>query len=153
VPPELHALTVHFTFALLATAPLFDLLGLLLRREALLAAGRWNTWAGTLFLLVTLASGLAGESALGPSSPAGVPLLSLHGALGYTLVPIWLAAAVWRRVSKGPIPARFRTLYLALTYVGAVLVFAEGALGSMLVYRHGVGLSASARAQPAPRKK
>jgi uncharacterized membrane protein len=153
VPPELHALIIHFALALLATAPLFDLFGLLLRREALLAAGRWNTWAGTLSLLLAVGSGLAAESALGPYSPAGVPLLSLHGALGYTLVPIWLAAAVWRRVSRGPIPVRFRTLYLALTYVGAVLVFAEGGLGSMLVYRHGVGLSASARAQPVPRRK
>jgi uncharacterized membrane protein len=148
VPGELHPFVLHFAVALLLMGPLLDVLGLLLRREALLHAGRWNTIVGALAGVVTLLTGLGAQAALPPHSAAGEALLHLHQALGIVTVLIWLPIAGWRIGSRLPLPLRARTLYLAAAISAAVLLTAETILGSAMVYRHGVGLSPSARAEP-----
>jgi uncharacterized membrane protein len=42
-------------------------------------------------------------------------------------------------------------LYLAAAFTAAAVLTAETILGSALVYRHGVGLSPAARAEPVVR--
>src|SRR5438874_8737570 len=148
VPGELHPFVLHFAVALLLMAPLFDVLGLILRREALLLAGRWNTLIGTFAGVLALLTGLGAEASLGPHSAAGQALLQLHKALGIITVLAWLPIAGWRLASKLALPLRARTLYLAAAISAAVLLTVETALGSAMVYRHGVGLSPSARAEP-----
>lgn len=147
---ELHPFVLHFAVALLLAAPVCDALGLLFRREALLQAGRWNTLLGAGAAGLAVATGLAAESALGPHSAAGDALLHLHKALGLLMVAAWLPIALWRGVSRLALPQRARTLYLTASFVGAALALGSALLGSALVYRHGVGLSASARAEPTP---
>lgn len=150
---ELHPLALHFAAALLVAGPAFDAAGLLLRREALLQAGRWNTLVGALACALAVLSGLAAESALGPHSRAGAALLSLHHGMGYLLLALWAPVAIWRAASRLALPLRLRTVYLAFAFAGAALVLGEAALGSALVYRHGVGVSREARdvkVPPAP---
>ena len=153
MPAELHPIVLHFAIALLVTGPALDLLGLLLKRESLLTAGRWNTLVGAGVLVLTALTGLGAEASLGPHSAAGAAMLSLHKGLGFVLVAVWVPAAVWRGLSKHLLPVRLRTLYLSLSYLGAALVLAQAALGSALIYRHGVGLSAAARSEPMVRQK
>jgi len=148
---ELHPFVLHFAVGLLLAAPVCDSIGLLLRRETLLFAGRWNTLFGTLSAALAVLTGLAAESALGPHSPAGDSLLHLHKALGLLALGVWLPVAGWRLLSRLALPLRARTLYLALAYVGAAIVLLQAGLGSVLVYRHGLGLSALARAEPLPK--
>jgi len=148
VSGELHPFVLHFAVALLLMAPLFDVLGLLLRREALLLAGRWNTLAGTLAGILALLTGLGAQATLGAHSAAGEALLHLHSALGVVTMAVWLPVAGWRLASKHPLPLRARTLYLAAAISAAAVLTVETALGGALVYRHGVGLSPSARAEP-----
>ncbi len=147
---ELHPFVLHFAVALLLAAPVCDALGLLLRREPLLYAGRWNTLLGAGAAVLAVVTGLAAEAALGPHSAAGEALLQLHEALGYVLVVVWTPVAVWRGLSKLALPQRARTLYLTAAFVGAAITLAQAVLGSALVYRHGVGLSAAARVEPTP---
>lgn len=151
MPGELHPFVLHFAVALLLMAPLFDVLGLLLRREALLLAGRWNTLIGTLAGLLAVVTGLGAQSALGPHSAAGDALLQLHSALGFVTMGVWLPVAGWRLASKHPLPLRARTIYLAAAISGAAILTFETVLGGTLVYRHGVGLSPAARAEPVVR--
>ena len=145
---ELHPFVLHFAVALLLMAPLFDVLGLLFRREALLHAGRWNTLIGTFAGVLALLTGLAAEVSIPPHSAAGDALLHLHKALGILTVFVWVPVAGWRMASKLALPLRARTLYLAAAISGAVLLTVETVLGGAMVYRHGVGLSPSARAEP-----
>jgi uncharacterized membrane protein len=152
VSGELHPFVLHFAVGLLLTAPICDVLGLLLRREPLLFAGRWMTVSGTIAAVMSLVTGLGAEATLGPHSAAGESLLHLHNALGIVTVLVWLPVAVWRTLSKMPLPLKARTVYLAAAFSGAVILTVETALGGALVYRHGVGLSPAARAEPmAPR--
>lgn len=150
MPGSIHPLLLHFAVALLIAGPALDLVGLLLRREALLLAGRWNTLIGAGFLVLTVLSGLSAESGLGAHSAAGGSLLALHKGLGLLALAAWLPTAGWRALSKLALPLRFRTIYLSLAFAGAALILAQTALGSALVYWHGVGLSTEARAVPAP---
>lgn len=148
---QLHPFVLHFAVGLLLAAPLCDSIGLLWRRETLLFAGRWNTLLGTFAAALSVLTGLWAEAALGPHSPAGDSLLHLHKALGLLMLAVWLPVAGWRAASKLALPLRARTLYLAFAYVGAMLVLVQAGLGSVLVYRHGLGLSAIARAEPLPK--
>ena len=145
---ELHPFVLHFAVGLLLIAPVCDVVGLALRREALLSAGRWNTLIGTFAGLLAVLTGLGAEASLGPHSAAGEALLHLHGALGYVMLGVWVPVSLWRGLSKLPLPLRARTIYLALAFAGGVVVIAETVLGTAMVYRHGVGLSPSARAEP-----
>ena len=145
---ELHPFVLHFAVGLLLMAPLCDVLGLLLHRETLLNAGRWNTLIGTLAGVLSVLTGLGAEATLGPHSAAGDALLQLHNALGLVMIAVWLPVAGWRLASKLPLPARARTLYLAAAISGAAILTVETVLGGALVYRHGVGLSPAARAEP-----
>jgi uncharacterized membrane protein len=145
---QLHPFALHFAVALLLLAPACDSLGLVLRREALLQAGRWNTLIGAGSAVLAVLTGLAAEGAIEPFSRAGAPLLQLHKALGLLLLAIWLPLALWRGLSRVLVPLRLRTLYLALSFIGAAAILVQSGLGSAMVYRHGVGLSASARVAP-----
>jgi uncharacterized membrane protein len=137
---ELHPLVLDFAVALLLVAPVCDVLGLATHREALLWTGRWNT--------LSVLTGLAAEAALGPHSAAGEALLHIHKALGYVMLVLCLPVAGWRAGSKLPLPRRARTLYLAGSFAVAAVVLTETVLGETMVYRHGVGLSPAARAEP-----
>jgi uncharacterized membrane protein len=145
---ELHPFLVHFAVGLLLVAPLADVLGLLLRREALLYTGRWSTILGTGFTVLAMLSGWGAELSLGPHSAAGEALLQLHARLGWMTLLVWVPVAGWRVSSKLALPLRARTLYLAAAFTAAAVLFFDTMLGSALVYRHGVGLSPAARAEP-----
>ncbi|HEY4886231.1 MAG TPA: DUF2231 domain-containing protein [Myxococcales bacterium] len=148
---ELHPFLVHFAVGLLLIAPVADVFGLLLRREALLNTGRWTTLLGTGFAILAVASGWGAEAGLGAHSAAGEALLQLHEKLGYVALAIWVPVAAWRAGSKLAMPLRARTLYLAASFAAASVLTAETVLGGALVYRHGVGLSPAARAEPVVR--
>jgi uncharacterized membrane protein len=151
VPAELHPFVLHFAVGLLVAAPACDAAGLLLRREGLLQAGRWNTLIGTVAGGLAVLTGIAARAELGTHSAAGAALLNLHSAFGYVMLALWVPAALWRAFSKLALPMRLRTLYLALAFAGAAACIAEALLGAALVYRHGVGLAPAARVQPLTR--
>jgi uncharacterized membrane protein len=148
VAGEFHPFIVHFAVGLLLVAPLADIFGLLLRREGLLNTGRWSTMLGTGFAVLAVASGWGAEARVGAHSAAGEALLNLHEVVGYVVTALWLPIAGWRSASKLALPLRARTLYLASAFAAAAILVAETVLGGALVYRHGVGLSPAARAEP-----
>src|SRR2546430_17258470 len=106
---ELHPFLVHFAVGLLLIAPIADVFGLILRREALLYTGRWTTLLGTGFALLAVASGWGAEAGLSAHSAAGEALLPLHQALGYCATRSLVPVAVWRALSKLALPLRGRT--------------------------------------------
>jgi uncharacterized membrane protein len=146
---ELHSFVLHFAVGLLLASSFCDVAGLLLRRESLLVAGKWMTILGAAGAALSVATGLWARDALGPHSAAGEALSHLHQALGFVVAGLWAPLALWRALVRGALPVRLRTLYLAAAFSGAVLVISETALGTSLVYQHGLGLSPAARAEPA----
>jgi len=145
---ELHSLVLHFAVGLLLTSSLCDVLGLLLRREQLLIAGKWMTIFGALAAAAAVGTGLWAKNNLGAHSAAGEALLHLHQALGFVVAALWLPLALWRSLARPALPLKLRTIYLACAFAGAALVISETGLGTSIVYEHGLGLSPAARAEP-----
>ncbi len=106
MPPELHPFVIHLAVGLLVAAPACDAAGLILRREGLLQAGRWNTLIGTIAGGLAVLSGIAARAELGPHSAAGEALLNLHNAFGYVMLVLWVPAALWRAFSRQALPGR-----------------------------------------------
>jgi uncharacterized membrane protein len=146
---ELHSFVLHFAVGLLLASTICDVMGLLLRREQLVLAGKWMTILGALGAALSIATGLWAKETLGAHSAAGEALSHLHQALGWVVAGVWVPLALWRLLVKKAIPLRLRTIYLAGAFAGAVLVISETALGTTLVFQHGLGLSPAARAEPA----
>src|SRR5438874_11150148 len=92
-------------------APVADVFGLLLRREALLNTGRWTTLLGTGFAILAVASGWGAEAGLGAHSAAGEALLQLHEKLGYVALALRPPVAGWKAAPKLAVPLRARTLH------------------------------------------
>ncbi len=147
---QLHPFAVHFAVALLLIAPACDAVGLVLRRESLLYAGRWNTILGACAAVAGVVSGFGAANGLEAHGLAGGALLQLHRALGLLAAAVWVPVAAWRIASPVALPLRLRTLYLTAAFVGGAMMLVQAGLGTTLVYRHGVGLSASARASAPP---
>src|SRR5476651_1675026 len=113
---------------------------MVLRRDALLQAGRWNTLIGVGAAAFAVVTGLSAQ-VQADQGGAGASLLQLHRALGLLLVAVWLPLAFWRgALRRVSLPVRLRTIYLTLSFVGAAIVLVQAGLGSTLVYRHGTGL-------------
>src|SRR5437868_6882477 len=108
---------------------------MVLRREALLQAGRWNTYFGAAAAVLAIFTGLAAGSSVDLRGTAGDPLLQLHRALGYLLAAVWVPLAGWRAIARVALPLRLRTIYLTLAFVGAAMVLVETGLGTTMVYR------------------
>jgi uncharacterized membrane protein len=145
---ELHSFVLHFAVGLLLASSFCDVIGLLLRREQLLLAGKWMTILGAAAAAASVATGLWAKENLGVHSASGEALLHLHQALGFIVAGLWAPLALWRSLAGPALPLRARTIYLAGAFAGAVLLFIETGLGTTLVYQHGLGLSPAARAEP-----
>jgi uncharacterized membrane protein len=145
---ELHSFVLHFAVGLLLASSFCDVIGLLLRREQLLLAGKWMTILGAVAAAVSVATGLWAKQTLPVHSASGEALSHLHQALGLVVAGLWAPLALWRSLAGPALPLRARTIYLAGAFTGAALLVLETGLGTTLVYQHGLGLSPAARAEP-----
>ncbi|MBI4583542.1 MAG: DUF2231 domain-containing protein [Planctomycetes bacterium] len=139
--PYLHPPIVHFTIALVAASVLFDLLGVLLGKDSLHAAAWWNLLAGTIAVILTVATGLLAERAA-EHDEAAHGVLEVHKAIGLTALAMTLALFTWRAFAKGRLPRRLRALYLLVSVLTMGTVLAGGYFGGELVFGHGVGVRA-----------
>src|SRR5438552_14093386 len=92
-PPPLHPILVNFTAALLPASLVSDVLGRMLRRQSLTAAGWWMLLYAAL---ITPFTALAGWMWLRQMSDMDMPPMSIHKWLGTTLAVVFLALAFWR---------------------------------------------------------
>lgn len=136
---EAHAAFNDLPAALLVTAVLFQLLGVLLKKEALRAAGFWMLIAGAVGALAAVATGLRAEATIEHGSAAHM-IMERHETLAITMTVIFVGLAVWagwrgNRMAKWETPT-----FLTLSVLGALLLFYVGHLGGSLVFRYGAGV-------------
>lgn len=138
---SIHPFLVHFPVALLTTALVFDLLGVLLGREELSRAGWWAQLAGTLGILAAVISGLIAKGeALIPPSAAGT--FDTHQQLAFLTAGAFTALLLWRIGMRTGIDRARRRLYLILFAAALFCLWVGAWYGGELVYKFGVGFRA-----------
>lgn len=135
----IHQMLIVFPLGLLATAVVFDVIGLIA------APGRWHDvafWligAGVVGGLLAAPFGLIDWLGI-PAGTRAKRIGAVHG-LGNVVV-VGLFAVSW--LLRRDLPAAPEGLALALSFVGGAIAFVTGWLGGELVDRLGVGVDQGA---------
>jgi uncharacterized membrane protein len=166
---QLHPVADHFTIALLTAAIIFDLVASIfparawLRHSALTlmivgalaAAASYSTGDMEADRVWKMMPPAAQDYFKGGSASFLRPLLG-HGTLGYALMFIFAALAIWRLLTAlFNFMAGTRPVYIVAALIALILLLYQGHTGGQLVYDYGVGTGwmapgASPTAGPAP---
>ncbi|MER3523081.1 MAG: hypothetical protein C4326_03200 [Ignavibacteria bacterium] len=136
--PNLHPLFVHLPLALLSASWLFDVVGILLRKEEFERTGWWTLLAGAAGLAATVVTGLAAESSVVVPERAGSALEN-HQQLAFAAAAIYSGVLLWRFARRTCLPQPL-WMYFTLSGVGVLLLWLTGWFGGELVFRYGVGV-------------
>ena len=137
--PRLHAALNDLPPALLPISVLFDLLGLVFKRESLKAAGFWTLVFGVLGTAAAVVSGLLAEDVVQHSDQAH-EIMETHETLALVVLAIFGLLAVWRIARRGVWRDREQPVALAAGVIGVAIVVYAASLGGKLVFDHGLGI-------------
>lgn len=132
-PDEIHPILVNFTAALLPLALFSDLLGRLLRRQALHVAGFWMMVYEAAITPITAIAGWWWKSTEANQLPS--QLIAVHQWLGTAAALLFILLATWRWRFHARAVAPSWT-YLAFTFVALMALVYQGSLGGAMVFGH-----------------
>jgi uncharacterized membrane protein len=136
---ELHAALNDLPAALLLAAVVFELLGVVLKRETLRTAGFWMLMAGVVGALGAIVSGLRAEGTIDHGSASHM-VMERHETLAITTGVVFGLLAVWRIVRRKTMKPAERPAWLAAGFLGVLLLTYVAHLGGNLVFRFGAGV-------------
>jgi uncharacterized membrane protein len=139
--PRLHAALNDLPAALLLVSVLFDLLGALLKRDSLRAAGFWTLLAGVVGTAAAVLSGKLAEEAVEHSDEAHA-IMETHETLGVIVLVLFTLLLVWRLVRRGVLGPREVPVALTAGVIGVALMVYTAGLGAKLMFDHGIGIPA-----------
>jgi len=134
-----HQVLIVFPVGLLMTAVIFDLIALGTGSNQFWTVSYWLMAAGVVGGLIAAVFGLLDWAHL-PGHTRASRIGVLHG-LGNVVVLLLFAGSWWMRAAPGQPPA---SNVLALSFIGAGLLFVTGWLGGELVARLSVGVDEEA---------
>ncbi len=136
---NVHPLFVHFPIALLLAAVALYVVGTITKRESLFVAGKWSLFLGTLGAAFAVLTGLQAAKTV-PHAGETHQIMMAHQYLGITVLILSFILSLWVLISKANIPARGRTLFLAVLVALAAILTQQADLGGRMVFMHGVGV-------------
>lgn len=144
MPTAIHPMLVHFPLALLPTAALF----------ATYAVWKREAWAWKSAIALLALGSIAGLAAVATGLYDHLAYESLSGTRVWTEIEVheYLALAAeglhlallawwWRARASLATDVRRQRLFVALLWLGTVLLVATGYVGGRLVFEHGLGVS------------
>jgi uncharacterized membrane protein len=138
----LHPKLVQFPLVLLLAGLIFDLLGLVTRKQAFHWAAKSLTGAGTVILLIAFICGIYAEVWAGR---AGIPQHPIEWHEFLANVSSWgfVLLAAWRIFLRGDQPVRM-AMYVLIGLTFYVLLGLTAYLGGKLVFDYGAAVTANA---------
>jgi len=144
VAGPLHAILINFTAGLLPVAVIFDLLGMLLKKDALHTAAWWTLLAAAIVTPLTAAAGWWWFLAQ-PDEHQGLWQMPIHQWLGTALAIVLVPAAVWRgRIARRGTRPGWVWGATAVGLLGAVTI--QGELGGSMYFGRGLILHGTVEA-------
>jgi uncharacterized membrane protein len=136
--PRLHAMLNDFPAALLVTAVLFEVAGLVTTRESFRLVGFWTLLAGVLGGVAAVLTGLAAEDRI--EHGEGIHrIMEEHEMLALWTLGIFAVLAVWRVIRERRMARGERIAALVLGLVGTAILVDTGRQGGKLVFEHAAG--------------
>ncbi|HMJ26637.1 MAG TPA: DUF2231 domain-containing protein [Pyrinomonadaceae bacterium] len=146
--PPLHPAFVHFPIALVGFSFVTDLLGRLMNRPSLRAAGFWSLIGALIGGAVTAATGYYdfGRDTLGETAR----YVDFHMDMGWILVGCVVVLTAWRwfAYARRDLSPGIPYLIAALLVVGLTLF--QGWYGGEMVYSQGAGVAAAGKGTEPP---
>ena len=136
---DLHPFTVQFAVALLSVSVLFDILAMTTDRPHLHLVGWWNLFIGFLASLFAVITGLYAKNSASFTSDI-FPLLTYHQWLGIAVAALFTILFVWRSSMQRQIYDRWKTAYISVSLISALVLLTTGLLGGQLVFQHGANV-------------
>jgi len=140
---NIHPYFVHFPIAILSVGLLWDLFGILLKKESFKNAGWWAQVFGVIAIIITGITGLIAANTVAHSEAAH-EIMETHETIGLIVAGIFILLLIWRSFLKTSLPTKknYQTIYLAMGILAVVTMLYGAHLGGKLVYEFGVGGSA-----------
>lgn len=140
---NIHPYFVHFPIAILSVGLLWDLLGILFKKESFKNAGWWAQVFGVIAIIITGITGLIAANTV-PHNEASHEIMETHETIGLIVAGIFILLLIWRSFLKTSLPTKssYQTIYLAMGILAVVTMLYGAHLGGKLVYEFGVGGSA-----------
>jgi uncharacterized membrane protein len=122
---------------------LWDLLGILLKKESLKNAGWWAQVFGVIAIIITASTGLIAANTVAHSEAAH-EIMETHETIGLIVGGVFILLLIWRSFLKTSLPSKkvYQTIYLTIGILAVVTMLYGAHLGGKLVYEFGVGGSA-----------
>jgi len=140
---RLHAALNDLPPALLPVSVLFDLLGAVLKRASLKAAGFWTLLAGVLGTGAAIVTGLLAEEAT-PHGAEAHAIMETHETLAFIVLGLFGILALWRLVRRGVWSEKEQPVALTAGVIGVALIVVTAMFGGRLVFEYGVGIQTPA---------
>lgn len=140
--PNIHPLFVHLPIALLTISFIFDLLGHLRKQNEFERTAWWTLLGGMIGLIGTISTGLIAEHSV-VISEAAREHFQMHEQTAFAVGGMYSILFLWRIASRTQLPKSRETMYLALSFLGVVLLWIGAWYGGELVFRFGVGVQAT----------
>ncbi len=132
----IHPVFVHFPIALFFASLIFEMMGIIFKREDLHQCGFW------VFHLAVISTPLAVVSGLWEANKHHLhhPVIDLHRNLGLLTMgeAIFLTLILW--YVKKRLPSLFRGVYLISLLLIVMAVFLTAYQGGRLVYEYAIGV-------------
>ena len=138
--PNLHPLMVHFPIALLTVSVALDLVSVLRKKEELARSGWWTMLIGVCWLAASVISGLFAKESVVLVGKAQ-EVFEIHQQLAFLVAVMLGTLILWRLGTRTALPVRLQSLYLGLSLLALVLMWAGALYGGRMVYEFGVGVS------------
>ncbi len=136
----IHPMVVHFPIALMTVSVIFDLIAMRWPHKNFQDAGFYTLIAGLLGAATAVGTGAMAEEMV---EERGIPesVLEIHEALGYATLFFFIGLLALRLLMRWKLIKEIPALYLAMGFVGIVILTAASYFGGSLVYDFGAGVN------------
>ena len=133
----IHPIVVHFVIAMALISVVFDLIGVVTRRQNLFEVSFWNLLVATVAIFVAIIFGQVEAGLAGPYG-ASRDILNIHSTIGWSLAGVLAVLTGWRYVVRQKDPTVLPSGFLVVDGLLAALVFIQVYLGDKLVWVYGL---------------
>lgn len=142
---QLHPKIVHFPIAFFLAYVLFELIGIIFKKDFFSKAAHLILFLGVLGAIAAVLTGNSAQQAARQLSKAGaaISMKAIGNHEDFANFTMWYFTGllVYRTflVLKKNFTGKIKYLFILLALIGSFLVYQTGELGGKLVYKYGIG--------------